>query len=653
VHTFYKKFLQIFFTLSLIATFQGCLTDRQSFVPPKIQDGQADFSQWNFEKNGPITLSGDWEFFWNDWIDPSSPPTKGSIVPVPSHWTEYAGDGQKIPVQGKASFRLRVLLPGQNVRLALRIPSSDTTFRLFVNGVELAKNGNLYEDINKSFPIYYAPISVNLPALREMVIVLHYANSQYPRPGFRDPVILGTEQEISRIADRSLFFELFLLGSIVIMALYHTGIFALRVKDLSPLYFALFCYIIVVRLTVTGEGLVFRLFPATWHISTFLEYASFYMCIPAFIYFVSSLYPRESNRYLNLALLFISLAFLGTAIFLPISTYTKFLMYYQLIVAIYIPYLIVISILAVIRKRETAVTFLFGFIVLISAFLNDLLYANRVIQTTFIGPLGVFLFFFSQAFLLSRRFALAFNTAEHLTISLEEKVKDRTRQLEEARDQSDNLLLNILPLSVAQELKERGKVNPVHFPAVTVLFSDFVGFTSASARMPPDSLVRELDDCFRYFDGLMDKYGLEKLKTIGDSYMCAGGLPVQNLSHALDCSLCALDMRDYVQRWKAYRDDRGLPSWNVRIGLHTGPVVAGVIGKKKFVYDIWGDTVNTASRVEESGESGQISLTEETAVLLKNHFDLNDRGRVELKGKGVLRLYILESVKSEFSGLRK
>ncbi len=220
---------------------------------------------------------------------------------------------------------------------------------------------------------------------------------------------------------------------------------------------------------------------------------------------------------------------------------------------------------------------------------------------------------------------------------------------EQARADSDRLLARILPARVADELKREGQVEPLFYDMVSVLFTDFVGFTQASQRMRPDELVQELDGCFSQFDEVVRRHGLEKLKTIGDSYMCAAGLPELSAGHAVDACLTGIEFKRFMDQMGEVKQALGHSFWQIRIGIHSGPVTAGVIGTHKFAYDIWGDTVNTASRMESSGRPGEVNISGATYELVKEFFDCEYRGKIQAKGKGDMDMYFLRRIRPELS----
>jgi adenylate cyclase len=230
------------------------------------------------------------------------------------------------------------------------------------------------------------------------------------------------------------------------------------------------------------------------------------------------------------------------------------------------------------------------------------------------------------------------------------------RQLELARDravaekgESERLLLNILPPSIAAELKASQRVQPRFFDSASVIFIDFSGFTRIVETMEPASVIDQLDQHFTRFDDIMAKHRLEKLKTIGDAYLAVGGVPEHNRSHPVDAALCALQILDHLSKLNRQREKLHLPAWLARIGINTGPVIAGVVGKHKFTYDIWGNTVNVAERVEAAGAPGRITISEATWQHIKGRFETEPRGAVEVKHKGLVNMYFLNRVKPELS----
>lgn len=228
------------------------------------------------------------------------------------------------------------------------------------------------------------------------------------------------------------------------------------------------------------------------------------------------------------------------------------------------------------------------------------------------------------------------------------KAVDRAEaRLLEEYERSENLLLNILPREVADELKQQGVSKPRHFESTTVCFTDFKGFTSIAEQLTPEALVEELGHCFSYFDSLMDRHHLEKLKTIGDSYMFAGGIPTPSQTHAVDCVLAALEIQAFMEQLKEEKRRQGAPFWELRLGIHSGDLVAGVIGDKKFAYDVWSDTVNTASKCESSGVVGKINISQATYELVKDFFQCEYRGRVPAKNKEDLDMYFVQGLLPE------
>ncbi len=226
---------------------------------------------------------------------------------------------------------------------------------------------------------------------------------------------------------------------------------------------------------------------------------------------------------------------------------------------------------------------------------------------------------------------------------LERKVAERTLALQHEQLRTKELLHNILPVEIAEELSATGGARSARHESVTILFTDFSGFTQAVSTMPADRMVAELNEIFAAFDDITDEYGVEKIKTIGDAYMAAAGLPRPCADHGQRCIRAGLRMVAYLE----HRNRSAAFKWSIRVGVHSGPVVAGVVGKRKYAFDIWGDTVNVASRMESAGEVGRVNISAYTYDLIQKDFECEYRGKVSAKGKGEIDMYFVKEPKSD------
>lgn len=220
-------------------------------------------------------------------------------------------------------------------------------------------------------------------------------------------------------------------------------------------------------------------------------------------------------------------------------------------------------------------------------------------------------------------------------------LQQKNEAIKEEQDKSEKLLLNILPKPIADELKEKGNALPKAYKQVSILFTDFKNFSQISNQLPADQLVEDLDYCFKKFDEIIDKYQLEKIKTIGDAYMCAGGLPKPDDNHPIRIIYAALDIQKFLSEWKIERIEAGKIPFEARVGIHTGPLVAGVVGAKKFAYDVWGSTVNIAARMEAKGETGKVNISASTYDLVKDQFVCEHRGKIPAKNIGEIDMYFV------------
>jgi class 3 adenylate cyclase len=228
-------------------------------------------------------------------------------------------------------------------------------------------------------------------------------------------------------------------------------------------------------------------------------------------------------------------------------------------------------------------------------------------------------------------------------------LRDKNEQIATEKQKSEELLLNILPETIANELKEFGKTSSKKYEEASIMFTDFKGFTKFSEKYNPEELVKELDHYFTAFDEIMQQYGLEKIKTIGDAYMCVSGIPDEDKSHTLNMIHAAFELQTFVKQRASELKASGKPHLEMRIGIHAGSIVAGVVGSKKFAFDIWGDAVNIAARMEENGEAGAINVSERIYHLIKDDFILEYRGEIEAKNKGKMRMYFVIEPKRKLS----
>ncbi|MCJ7465742.1 MAG: HAMP domain-containing protein [Maribacter sp.] len=241
--------------------------------------------------------------------------------------------------------------------------------------------------------------------------------------------------------------------------------------------------------------------------------------------------------------------------------------------------------------------------------------------------------------------SIAFNKMVKDLGTARSEVNQRTQELTMEKEKSDELLLNILPLETAEELKKTGTAQAKFYDSVTVIFTDFKDFTPKSKTMSANKLVAELHDCFSRFDHIIRKHNIEKIKTIGDAYMCVAGLPVVNDTHPFEAVNAAIELRDCMLAYNQEKQAMGEQGFDVRIGIHTGPVVAGIVGVNKFAYDIWGVTVNTAARLEQSSEPNMINVSSSLYEIIKDTYDCELRGNIFVKGLGELPMYFVHGIK--------
>jgi signal transduction histidine kinase len=411
--------------------------------PPKAENGVLNLTDWNLERDGPVDLAGEWEFYWEQLARPEdfiqgNPPSRTGFIQVPSSWNDYEVEGVRLSGDGYATYRLMILLNGSQTPLAFKMLEFETAYVLYANGQEIGANG-VVEKTPQAMQPQWLPKVVDLVVEDDSLeVILQISNFHHRKGGAGQMIQFGTEQRIREIRERSLNFEFFLFGSLFIMGLYHVGLFTLRRKQTSPLYFGICCFLMALRVLVTGEYYLVRLTPdIDWELVVRLNYLSFCLVIPVFALFTRALFPRDVPNW-SLRLLQLSAFVYATVIVLtPARIFTHGLLPYQIVAVIACIFYTGVVIRAAIRNREGAGIFVVGFLVLFVGMTNDILHNNQVIYTTYIGPLAIFAFIFVQTYLLARRFSRAFSEVETLSKELEQRVAARTAALMRARDEAE------------------------------------------------------------------------------------------------------------------------------------------------------------------------------------------------------------------------
>ena len=649
-------FILLLFTLLFIS----CRTQ----VDPGLiiaRQGKMDLSSWDITKNGKISLDGEWEFYGNQLLTPDDF-KKGNKKPdgflmVPDAWNNQNIKSQKFTGQ-YGTYRLTIVnCPGPEL-MALRLWEANSSYLLWVNDQIVAVNGEISSNrdsvVVKEIPQVKIFKKTTADSLQ---IVIQVANFFHAKGGLRTSIDLGKQEYLVRQRDNDRMIESWLAGSLFILFIYHFLIFLLNRKEIASFWFALLCLISTIRIIITGEHLLYTSFPDfPLSVGTRIEYLTITLGVPFYCMLSYEFFKKDWSSGIRKSILILGGLQSVVVCFAPVATFTGLLIYIQGIVLLDCFYLVYIVVRAMIYKRDFAIISGLSYGLCFAGIIHDILVSQIIINEPFLLFYFFSAFLVMQAYILAYRNSRAYREIEFLSkglneanITLETKVEDRTKQLNASNFQlagekrkSDELLLNILPAEIAEELRETGSSKARRFPSVTVMFTDFKDFTRLSELLTPEQLVNEIDYCYRQFDRVIEQYGLEKIKTMGDAYICAGGLPAMNFTHPEDAVGAALDIRDFMNKYKSDRENRSEPFFEIRIGLHTGPVVAGIVGSKKFAYDIWGDTVNLAARMESSGEISKVNISDSTYQMVKDKFTCTRRGKVEAKNKGVIDMYFVE-----------
>jgi class 3 adenylate cyclase len=615
-----NKIFQIIF----VFVFLGC--NPLEFKPsPKATKGYLDLSQYFVSSSEVIDLDGEWEFHWKKFLltDGDEEYSQPIYANIPAVWNGEKIDQKKLPGYGYGSYRLKLRLPKHRMdSIALKTPDLSSAYKVWFNGKLVGGSGVISKTPEGFQPQFFVGIAYVSDVHEENEIVVEVSNFAYSKGGFWESMRIGTVKAIHDYREKRFGFDMFLTGSLLIMGIYHMGLFSLRRKDRSSLWLGLFCFIMIIRTLTTGERLLFSYFPnINFEFGLKLEFLTFYLATPTFAMFLHSLYPDEFKELAAKIIIAVSSIFVGISLFTFVNVYSRTAIPFQIFTIFALMYGVYSLILGTIRRKEGAFVALVGFIVLFSTILNDILYANEVINTFQLSPFGLFIFIFSQAFLLSVRFSKAFFSVELLSHDL-----SRTNVAYSRFVPKEFLSFlekqNITDVMLGDQVQKD----------MTILFSDIRSFTSLSENMSPEENFNFINEYLRLMNPIIRKHNGFIDKYIGDAIMAL--FPVSSD----DAVRAGIEMINSLKQFNTDRNSKGKMPINIGIGIHTGSLMLGTVGdSERMEGTVISDAVNFASRVEGLTKIYGCSIvaSEKTLVSLDNPEEYNFRflGKVEVKGK--------------------
>lgn len=553
--------------------------------PDRAVQGIIDLSRYKGEKNWEATLDGQWEFYWETWLesedfDDSPNQPEPEFLSVPGNWNSV-GD---YPSHGYTTIRLRITGLERGRNYSLYIPEMLTAFRFFLDGKEVYSNGRTGANREESTPQFHPGLVTFKSESSRTEIIIQISNYDHRNSGIWRSLSIGTQQTLMNKRKGKLLLEMFIAAVLLTISLFHIAIYFFRREALAELLFGLCCLLLFFRTMTTGEQLINQIFPAFhWGLARRLEYSPFFAVAPLFMLFLSELFPRESVKKLNT--IFLSLFIVLGVFFLvfPVRISNHAILIAELMLVIAMLYAISILSRALKNRRDHAIPILIAFLLLTTAVVNDILFSRQIINTRYLAPQGFILFIFIQSQMLSKRYAKSFREVENLTHQL--------RDLNES-------LSRFVPFQFLEYLKKNSildvQLGDQVLENMTILFADIRSFTSLSEVMTPEenfkflnSFLSQVVPVIRQQGGFVDKF-------IGDAIMALFPYPPDKAVRA------AIELQNAVKRYNRARNRAGYREISLGIGIHTGQLMLGTIGEtNRMETTVIADTVNIASRLED------------------------------------------------------
>ncbi|MCG8618643.1 MAG: ATP-binding protein [Desulfobacterales bacterium] len=420
----------VIFAVCLTLLLRPAVASQESPQPPRAENGILDLRTWDFSARGSIPLSGQWEFWWGQHLSPltTSTPEPPAIVQVPETWNTYTWKGNKLPGQGIATYRLRVLMPRTDKQPAFKFLDLSTACRLYVNGMRIYHAGAAGKTPGTTTP-EYKPEVVAIPSgASELDITIHISNFHHWQGGLWERILLGNKEDHTDYREKRLYLEALMFGSILIMAVYHLCLHGFRPQDRSSLWFGLFCLMMAVRTITHGERFICLLMPdLSWDTLVRWIYVTFHLCIPFFAWYANAIFPKDISLWMPHLLTLLGGSCDLISLLAPTKVLTLTMPFMQVVILVTILYSAWITGQIVRRDRQDAGIFVAGFLIFSAAIINDILYTRQIIVTVHLASLGLLLFILFQAVLISRRFSRAFFTITRQQQDLEAEIIQRKK----------------------------------------------------------------------------------------------------------------------------------------------------------------------------------------------------------------------------------